>query len=122
MGAGDVTVSDCATAASQAAPTAHVGYGTNSIFNKFCLPDPTDLPVEFDTDVFDNLVGSFGLDDIQEAYEDVVIAKKSYMYAAASVLFVAVIYNILLRFFAKPIIWISIIGTGIGIVLLSIVL
>ena len=44
------------------------------------------------------------------------------MYAAASVLFVAVVYNILLRFFAKPIIWISIIGTGIGIVLLSIVL
>jgi hypothetical protein len=72
--------------------------------------------------VLDNLIGNFGLDDIQEIYEDVLVAKKSYMYAAASVLFVAVIYNILLRFFAKTIIWISIIGTGVGIVLLSIFL
>ena len=86
------------------------------------MPDINELPEDFDTDVFDNIVGKFGLDDIQEAYEDVVIAKKSYMYAALTVLFVAVAYNILLRFFAKPIIWISIIGTGVGIVALSLVL
>lgn len=121
MAAGPVTSDDCVQL-SPATPTAHIGYGTKSIFNKFCLPNVDDLPAQFDTEVLDNLVGSFGLDDIQEAYEDVVVAKKSYMYAAATVLFVAVVYNILLRFFAKPIIWISIIGTGIGIVLLSIVL
>ena len=122
MGAGDATPTDCQDQFSQTSPTAHIGYGTNSIFKKFCLPDIDELPADFDTEVFDNLVGSFGLDDIQEAYEDVVIAKKSYMYAALTVLFVAVAYNILLRFFAKPIVWISIIGTGIGIVALSLVL
>lgn len=104
---------------SPASFTAHIGYGTKSIFNKFCLPDATELPEQFDTEVLDNLIGNFGLDDIQAAYEDVVTAKKSYIYAAATVLFVAVIYNILLRFFAKPIVWISIIGTGIGIIALS---
>jgi uncharacterized membrane protein len=88
------------------------------------LPDIDELPPQFEDkrEVFDNLVGSFGIDDLQEAYEDIVIAKNSYMYAAGTVVVVSVIYNILLRFFAKPIIWISIIGTGIGIVLLSIVL
>ena len=63
MGAGTVTADDC-VALSPATASAHVGYGTNSIFNKFCLPDINDLPVQFDTEVFDNLVGSFGLDDI----------------------------------------------------------
>lgn len=45
-----------------------------------------------------------------------------YVYCLGTCLVVAVVYNIFLRFFATPIIWISIFATGIGLVALSLFL
>lgn len=45
-----------------------------------------------------------------------------YLYAVGTCLAVAIVYNILLRFFAKPIIWLSIIGTAGGLLALSLFL
>ena len=44
----------------------HVGYGTKPLLRRFCLPDIDKLPKEIDVKAYDNLVGEFGLDDIQE--------------------------------------------------------
>jgi hypothetical protein len=36
------------------------------------LPNPDELPGGFSEDSFDNIVGSFGLDDVQEIAEDII--------------------------------------------------
>ena len=97
-------------------------YGTKSIFKKFCLPDYDKLPPQINKDSYDNIIGNFGLDDIQEAYEDVVDAKMVYLYSVLTCLVVAVFYNILLAYFANIIIWVSIVVTGLAIVGLSVFL
>lgn len=103
-------------------PVGHVGYGTIPIFNKFCLPDYDKLPPQIDKSQYDDIIGNFGLDDIQEAYEDIIDAKWSYLYSVLSCLVVAVIYNILLAYFANILIWVSIVATGLGILALAIFL
>ena len=40
-----------------------MGYGTINLFNKFCLPDITDLPPEVEAQ-YSEIIGDFGLDDI----------------------------------------------------------
>ena len=42
----------------------HVGYGTNTVLRRFCMPDMDKLPTSFPS--LDNIIGSFGLDDVQE--------------------------------------------------------
>ena len=39
-------------------------YGTIRMLKRFCLPNPDDLAANFDDDAFDNIIGSFGLDDV----------------------------------------------------------
>ena len=50
----------------------YTGYGTHRVLKRFCLPNPEKLPEDFDDDAFDNIIGSFGLDDVQEISEDIV--------------------------------------------------
>jgi len=45
-------------------PSAHIGYGTNPLLGRFCIPNIDKLPKDIDTAKYDNLVGQFGLDDI----------------------------------------------------------
>jgi hypothetical protein len=42
-----------------------------------------------------------------------------YVYTLGSILVLAVGYNLLLRYFTKPIIWLGIVGTGAGIISLG---
>lgn len=42
----------------------YIAYGTYRVLNRFCLPNPEKLPGGFDEDSFDNIIGSFGLDDL----------------------------------------------------------
>ena len=42
----------------------HIGYGTNPLLNRYCIPDIDKLPPQIDMSNYDNLVGEFGLDDI----------------------------------------------------------
>jgi len=48
-----------------------------------------------------------------------VTAKWCYLVAVFTGLFVVILYNLLIRFFAKLLIWLSVIGTGIGIGVLA---
>jgi hypothetical protein len=43
-----------------------ITYGSMRILNRFCLPDPDKFPKELSDDEYDNMVGSFGLDDVSE--------------------------------------------------------
>lgn len=100
-----------------------MGYGTIPFIGKFCLPNMDKLPDGLGSEIdFDNIIGSFGVDDIQEYYNDIMVAKWAYLYATLTCLAVAIIYNVILKFFAKPLIWISIIATGIGILALALFL
>ena len=45
-----------------------------------------------------------------------------YVYTFASIFVLAVGYNLMLRFFTKPIIWLGIIGTGAGIIYSAVIL
>jgi hypothetical protein len=62
------------------------------------------------------------LDDIQTYFEDIIESVKVYYYCLGTCLVVAIIYNILLRYFARLIIWVSIIGCGAGMVGLTLFL
>ena len=46
----------------------HVGYGTINLFNKFCLPDITDLNPDVEAQ-YSEIIGDFGIDDIQDYIE-----------------------------------------------------
>lgn len=98
----------------------HIGYGTNSVLNRFCVPDIDKLPAELDTNAYDNLVGEFGLDDIQENIEDIQEARNLYIYTFFTCIIVTIIYAFLIYYFAGVVVWAAIIGTGAGLVFLSI--
>lgn len=81
------------------------------------------LPAKIDEDVdLHNLIGSFGLDDIQLGVDNLVSAKWCYLAAVFTGLLVVVGYNLLIRYFAKVLIWLSVIGTGVAILALALVL
>ena len=101
----------------------HVGYGTDPLFGLFCLPDVEHLPKAIIDDLsLHDLVGSFGLDDIQQAFDDFLTAKWAYLYIGISGLFVVVLYNILIRYLSKLIVWCSVVGTGAAMIALALFL
>lgn len=112
----------CETPFSNTTGKGFVGYGTYPIFNTMCFPNPDKLPAIISEEEYNNLIGNFGLDDVQEIYGDMVAAKMVFLYALGTCLVVAIIYNILLKFFAKVLVWVSIIGTGAGLLCLALFL
>lgn len=82
------------------------------------MPDPDKLPNEFPA--LDNIIGSFGMDDVQEIMEDVTEASNLYIYTFFTCILVTVIYAFLIYYFTGLIVWAAIIGTGAGLVFLSI--
>jgi len=42
-----------------------IPYGTIKVLNRFCLPNPDKFPKDLEND-YDNMIGSFGLDDVSE--------------------------------------------------------
>lgn len=93
----------------------HVGYGTNRVLHRFCLPDIDKLPPGVDLDAYDDLIGNFGLDDVQEYAEDIEESKAIYYYAFVTCVIVTLLYSLLIFKCAGLIVWISIISTGLGI-------
>ena len=61
------TEETCKTPFSETKLDGFIGYGTDPLFNKFCFPNINKLPKEMNEtlDEYNNLVGDFGLDDIQ---------------------------------------------------------
>ena len=93
----------------------HIGYGTHPLLKKFCLPDPEKLPPQIDLNAYDNLVGEFGLDDIQEIGEDIIEAKMVFFYCFLTCFVVTMLYACMIYYFAGLVVWLSIISTGLGI-------
>jgi len=63
-GTKNVKKEDCDTLFDPATGKGHIGYGTNPLLGRFCVPNINKLPKEIDRTKYDNLVGQFGLDDI----------------------------------------------------------
>jgi solute carrier family 44 protein 1 (choline transporter-like protein) len=97
----------------------HVGYGTNRVLKRFCIPDIDKLPSNFD-DTLNNVVGEFGLDDVQEYMEDIDDAANLYIYTFITCVIITIIYSVLIYYFTGLVVWASIISTGLGLVFLSV--
>lgn len=104
-----------------------IGYKSIDIAGMYCLPSlkelieqvPQEIPQLSQVDL-DNIIGDFGLDDIENIIQDVKNAEYVYIYSTLTCIVIAIVYCILLKFFAKPIIWLSILVTGIGMVALAV--
>lgn len=64
---------------------------------------------------YDNIIGSFGLDDAQEVAEDIEEGWYVFLITFGTCILVTCIYAILISKLTGLIIWISILGTGVGI-------
>lgn len=71
---------------------------------------------------YDNLMGEFGLDDVQEIGEDLLEAQNAFIYCFLSCLVVMAIYMAMIYYLTGLLVWISIILTGVGILCLSLLL
>lgn len=71
---------------------------------------------------YDNLIGEFGLDDVQEIGEDIMESQWAFLGTFLTCLVVMMIYGLLIYYLTGLIVWISIIGTGVGVLLLSLLL
>jgi hypothetical protein len=118
----NVTKETCQTEISIFTGEGYMPYGTDTLFNTFCIPNPDRLGEYISLDKYNDIVGKFGLDDIQQIYSDLKASKHVYLYSMLTCLGLAIIYNILLKLFAKILIWVSIIGTGVGLIALSVFL
>lgn len=94
-------------------------YGTIRVLKRFCLPNPEKLPLGFDDDIFDNIIGSFGLDDIQEIAEDIVEGQYVFYITFGTCVLLTVIYAFLIYSLTGLLVWTSVIGTGVGILSLA---
>lgn len=89
------------------------------MLNRFCLPNPEKLPSGFSEDSFDNIIGSFGLDDIQEITEDVYEGKLVFLITFLTCVGITLGYAFLIYKFTGILVWTSVIATGVGILLLA---
>ena len=103
-----------------------IGYKSLDIAGMYCLPSLKDLIEQAPEGIpqissidLDNIIGDFGMDDIERIIQDIQNAKYVYLYATLTCIVIAVVYCILLKFFAKLLIWLSILITGIGMIALA---
>ena len=85
------------------------------VFKKACLPDLKDL-TEKAREKYDNIIGELGVNDIGQAIDDIMNSWPIYIIALFSTFIVTLIYLFLVRYFAGPIIWLSIIAGIAGII------
>lgn len=97
----------------------HTGYGTLMFFGRYCYPNVNKLPDGMDLSMFDNMIGSFGLDDLQDYYGAIVGAKHAYKWAMLMCVICALVFMLLIRYFAKPLVWTVIISVGVLLVFLA---
>ena len=71
---------------------------------------------------YDNLVGEFGLDDVQEIGEDIMEAQGAFIFAFFTCIFVMIVYGLMIYYLTGLLVWVSIIGTGVGVLGLSLLL
>lgn len=82
------------------------------ILGRYCYPNIDKMPESIDMSKFDNIIGGFGLDDAQEYYAEIVGAKELYKYTIVSFFFCTIVFMLLVRYFAQPLVWLVIFGVG----------
>lgn len=92
------------------------------MLKRFCLPNPDELPGGFDEKSFDNIIGSFGLDDVQEITEDIVEGQYVFYITFFTCLAITIGYAFLIYKLTGIFVWTSVIATGLGIFLLAFML
>ena len=111
-----ITQQVCDEAASVTNPAGHIAYGSKNIFDKFCIPSLSAADQFLNSTDADNLIGEFGVDDIQQYYEDIKDARMVYLYCMGTCLVITVLYNVILKFFARLLVWLTILITGASLV------
>lgn len=92
------------------------------MLKRFCVPDVDKLPDSFDSNAYDNLIGEFGLDDVQEIGEDLMEAQDAFIFAFFSCILVMIVYGLMIYYLTGVLVWVSIVGTGVGVLCLSLLL
>ena len=92
------------------------------MFGKFCLPNFQELPDEINNNTFIQLLNTTITDisELQSYFNEIIDLKKPLLYCLLTCVIVSIFYNLLIRFFAKTMIWVSVIGVGVGMLLLAI--
>lgn len=89
------------------------------MLKRFCLPDPDKLSKHLNDSAYDNIIGSFGLDDVSEIAEDIEEGQYVFVITFFTCLFVTGVYALLIYSLTGVIIWLSIFGVGVGILSLA---
>ena len=81
--------------------------------DRWCLPDYNNLQEEYKTN-YDNVIGSLGLDDVQQYIRDIEHAAKLYGLIIGTCFVIIFLYNWFLRCFAEILTWIAIFAVAFG--------
>lgn len=93
-------------------------YDTVLFLDRWCMPVYNTLPPSIQ-DNYNNVVGSFGLDDIEMYVRDIRLSWKVYAICTVTCFVLIFFWNLMLRAFAEVLAWISIFIVGAGIVTLG---
>lgn len=92
----------------------YAGYGTIRVLRRFCVPDPDQLSVDLDDDSYNNIVGSFGLDDVSEFAQDIDDGAYVFVITFVTCILITVIYALLVYSLTGVIVWFTFAGTFFG--------
>jgi hypothetical protein len=93
-------------------------YDSKLFLDRWCMPVYATLPPSIQ-DNYNDVIGSFGLDDIEMYARDIRLSWKVYAICVFTVFVLIFFWNLMLRAFAEVLAWISIFVVGAGIVALG---
>jgi solute carrier family 44 (choline transporter-like protein), member 2/4/5 len=86
-------------------------YDSRLFIDRFCVPVYDSLPVSLEGN-YNDLIGSYGLDDLELYVRDIRESWIIYLIAIPSIFVLIFIWNLCLRLFAEILVWVSIILVG----------
>ena len=93
-------------------------YNSTLFLERWCFPVYSSLDPSIQAK-YDNVIGSFGLDDIDMYVRDIRLSWKVYLICIVSVFILIFFWNLMLRLFAEILAWISIFVVGAGLLALG---
>lgn len=90
-------------------------YATVNFLNRYCIPNLGSLvDSAAQTPLYNNMIGTVGLDDLNQWVDDIIQCPNVYYIAIGSSLVLIWLWNLMLRSFAEVLAWLSIIIVGVG--------
>lgn len=90
-------------------------YDSELFLDRWCVPVLSSLPANV-TDNYNDIIGSFGLNDIEMYARDIRLSWKIYLICIATTFILIFFWNLMLRHFAETLAWLSIFIVFVGIV------